>query len=713
MRTFIIFLAFIASPHAFSQPSNYFPIRIDDPGGWENLDVQNEKAYLSLLNINTIFIGQGDQRWWYDNICDSNVRLISFEGPNNFTITSEHLWFGHIFGEWVYGNYLSGWGDTVKNHLNDIYTNYVNPGGEWENQLWYGLYFDECNWSSGSYWTENQWDSVFMFIKYAHDYWKDRLNVPVFLKNRFIYSMPVLAIDRDGEAGENITKSNFSDHLIESGVSVVESECFFFEKQYPPTNFDSVQHCLIKTARSADSCLEYFDRGDTLCWYAYVYSAREDTATWHYGKKNEIIYDGHDVYRRWLTKEELRAQAWIQLSRGAKGINYYRYFSDPEDTIKPTQKGFSRGFGLLDHDRIPRDSAHFFNNPQYDGNSAKYRIYDWVREINDTISIIGPFMAEYNCKDAFSVDTIDGEYSQASYIKKFCPVPSQYAQYGVLNYFEIGCFKNKTANNDTDVFMVVNRYCFKEDTVTVVPKLHYRYPYYLFDVLNNTYISGKQKPSRDTTLYDSTVLFPGGGRVIKVVPDTQTANYHLCSNISNVPFKEFYSVGEITAENSIIDSSNIRLTSEDGSITISSNFTLQAGSTLLAQVVPHIDSYYSTSGKKHNNISQSMMEGASQKRIEKHESGEVPNNAIKFILHQNVPNPCDGFSTIKYGLPEKSLVNLKIFNIAGQAVKSYDLGVQGPGFHEINSSIFKLSKGVYFYNLRAGKYSSIKKMIIL
>lgn len=90
----------------------------------------------------------------------------------------------------------------------------------------------------------------------------------------------------------------------------------------------------------------------------------------------------------------------------------------------------------------------------------------------------------------------------------------------------------------------------------------------------------------------------------------------------------------------------------------------------------------------------------------------------KFELFQNSPNPFNSSTIIKYHLPEKTTVKLKIFNIMGQEVKTLVNSDQSAGRHSIiwhgdNNSNSGVTSGVYFYQLEAGKTILNRKMIFL
>ncbi|MDD4309824.1 MAG: C25 family cysteine peptidase [Candidatus Cloacimonetes bacterium] len=97
---------------------------------------------------------------------------------------------------------------------------------------------------------------------------------------------------------------------------------------------------------------------------------------------------------------------------------------------------------------------------------------------------------------------------------------------------------------------------------------------------------------------------------------------------------------------------------------------------------------------------------------------EDPLNPAITALIGNYPNPFNPTTTIKFSLKTKSPVNLEIYNIMGQKVRTLVKGDIDQGFHSVvwngkDGNNRPVSSGVYFYKLDAGKYTSTKKMIIM
>ena len=92
-------------------------------------------------------------------------------------------------------------------------------------------------------------------------------------------------------------------------------------------------------------------------------------------------------------------------------------------------------------------------------------------------------------------------------------------------------------------------------------------------------------------------------------------------------------------------------------------------------------------------------------------------------LLANYPNPFNPDTWIPYELSDGSDVIIKIYTSAGQLVRTVDLGRKEAGYYVTkdksaywngkNEAGESVASGLYFYSIKAGKYTSIRKMIVL
>jgi hypothetical protein len=97
------------------------------------------------------------------------------------------------------------------------------------------------------------------------------------------------------------------------------------------------------------------------------------------------------------------------------------------------------------------------------------------------------------------------------------------------------------------------------------------------------------------------------------------------------------------------------------------------------------------------------------------ETSELPD---KTVLHANYPNPFNPETTISFSLREQSHVNLDIYNVKGQHLRSLRNDILDSGIHTIvwngrDSHGDNVTSGIYFYRLQAGTYTKTRKMILM
>ncbi|MFQ6115945.1 MAG: T9SS type A sorting domain-containing protein [bacterium] len=92
---------------------------------------------------------------------------------------------------------------------------------------------------------------------------------------------------------------------------------------------------------------------------------------------------------------------------------------------------------------------------------------------------------------------------------------------------------------------------------------------------------------------------------------------------------------------------------------------------------------------------------------------DEPNVIDDFELLQNYPNPFNPVTTISFQLPKTSQVNLSIYNIKGQLVRTLLNEKRTAGHHSVTWKANGVGSGIYFYRITAGNYSAVKKCTIL
>lgn len=89
---------------------------------------------------------------------------------------------------------------------------------------------------------------------------------------------------------------------------------------------------------------------------------------------------------------------------------------------------------------------------------------------------------------------------------------------------------------------------------------------------------------------------------------------------------------------------------------------------------------------------------------------QIPSN---YELAQNYPNPFNPSTTIQFAIPKAGMVSLKIYNILGQEVATLINREMNAGFQRVNFDASNLTSGLYFYRISSGKFTDVKKMLLI
>jgi hypothetical protein len=95
--------------------------------------------------------------------------------------------------------------------------------------------------------------------------------------------------------------------------------------------------------------------------------------------------------------------------------------------------------------------------------------------------------------------------------------------------------------------------------------------------------------------------------------------------------------------------------------------------------------------------------------------GDMP---IVFRLIQNAPNPFNPVTRIAYDVPRESDITIRVYDVAGRAVRTLVDGKVEPGRHEAvwdgrNDTGESVGSGIYFCTMEAPDFSASRKMTLL
>lgn len=236
-----------------------------------------------------------------------------------------------------------------------------------------------------------------------------------------------------------ITVSQFADSFPNLGVYQVDDYVFLQTVQKTYTDQQPALGILLTTY---NDCMIAF-RDKSTEWHAVIQSQRE------------LDQNLVPVLRR-PTREELKVQAYLALSRGARGITAYVYGTkvpssvilSPDDN-PPLGKGlpnaaaiaWQHGLVTEQGERLPYDENRDDENIDAFGNMAS---------LNEELRLLGPTIRKLRVYDAFPNTAIPGG--------NIADISNVSGDNG--DKIEIGVFKRVDQGQDSTVyFMLVNRVC--------------------------------------------------------------------------------------------------------------------------------------------------------------------------------------------------------------------------------------------------------------
>ena len=84
-----------------------------------------------------------------------------------------------------------------------------------------------------------------------------------------------------------------------------------------------------------------------------------------------------------------------------------------------------------------------------------------------------------------------------------------------------------------------------------------------------------------------------------------------------------------------------------------------------------------------------------------------------YCLVGNYPNPFNPATTIRFGIPSRSMVTLSVHTLFGQRVATLVNGFVEPGYHDVKFDGSRLATGVYYYRIQAGSFVETKKLLLV
>jgi hypothetical protein len=90
----------------------------------------------------------------------------------------------------------------------------------------------------------------------------------------------------------------------------------------------------------------------------------------------------------------------------------------------------------------------------------------------------------------------------------------------------------------------------------------------------------------------------------------------------------------------------------------------------------------------------------------------------RYDLSQNYPNPFNPETTIRYALPEKSNVDLAIYNVQGQLVRTLVSEAKEAGYYKViwdgtDDRGKAVPSGMYIYTMKTDNFEKVRRLVML
>ena len=92
---------------------------------------------------------------------------------------------------------------------------------------------------------------------------------------------------------------------------------------------------------------------------------------------------------------------------------------------------------------------------------------------------------------------------------------------------------------------------------------------------------------------------------------------------------------------------------------------------------------------------------------------DVENVPTEYSLNQNYPNPFNPSTTIKFGIPEASDVQITIYDMVGNKVDVLVNDNLSAGYHTYNWNASNRASGIYFLQMTTSKFTKVNKILLI
>jgi hypothetical protein len=221
-------------------------------------------------------------------------------------------------------------------------------------------------------------------------------------------------------------------------------------------------------------------------------------------------------------------------------------------------------------------------------------------------------------------------------------------------------------------------------------------------------------------------LSPSGTTYTRTDYNASNSQYShtLSASITNIPNSSGEPLPvELTSFTARAAGSVVNLNWETATEVDNNGFDVERNSTGTWQKIGFVEGHGTANSPKYYNFTDKSVTGNKiQYRLRQVDNDgafeysnvvEVELAPTTFALDQNYPNPFNPATMIRFSLPTASVVTLNVYNTLGEKVTTLLNGAMESGYHQVSFDAANLPSGLYLYEIKAGEFSSIKKMILM
>ena len=208
--------------------------------------------------------------------------------------------------------------------------------------------------------------------------------------------------------------------------------------------------------------------------------------------------------------------------------------------------------------------------------------------------------------------------------------------------------------------------------------------------------------------HDGDIIYLNGHQIDRInINSNLNATYNTYAD-SKMDISNTIILGQLTGLNYLRNGENVF------AIEVHSRFTDKPDIAFDIQIFDKTDYVYYAAGSEWNYYDKGNKPGDQLgdkiTGIENYTGSSIP---VQIHLYSNYPNPFNPETNITFDLNKRENVQLKIYNMLGQLIKTLVNSELEPGKYHFKFDGQNFASGIYFYQLKTGEFNQVKKMVLM